>query len=353
MAEQRPCFPWAEVRFKNTRKDFFLVPEGLRLRHGDTVCTEGSPGVDVGVVSLIGPLVKLQMDKLGFHHEKVKEPRKVLRLARQADIDRWQNAIAREPEALRVVREVAVEQGLDIKISDVEFQGDGTKVLVYFLSEERVDFREMVRLAASRLQARVEMRQVGARQEAGLVGGIGSCGRELCCSTWLRDLRTVNTGAVRYQFLSINIQKLAGQCGKLKCCLNYELDMYLEALNDMPSYKKSLEFEQGKAQPVKVDVFKRQVTYECQWQQGHFITLGEAAIREVQKANGVGNRPPAPELEEKNHFHRIQHTLESDMDFVLDAGPGSEAIRPENGTNKKKKRKSKRRQSGQTSEEGQ
>jgi len=342
MAEERPIFPWAEVRFKNTRKEFFLIPEDLRLRHGDTVCTEGSPGMDVGVISLVGPLVKLQMDKLGFDPAKETEPRKILRLARQADIDRWQKAIAREPEALQTARKVAAEVGLDIKISDVEFQGDGTKVIVYFLSEERVDFREMVRQVASRLQARVEMRQIGARQEAGLVGGLGSCGRELCCATWLRDFRTVNTGAVRYQFLSINSQKLAGQCGKLKCCLNYELDMYLEALRTLPPYKKSLEFEQGKAQPVKVDIFKRQITYECQWLEGRFITLNEDAIREVLKANEQGQKPPAPEVEERPFLQRLHHTESADLDFVLQEEKIVETA-PSLDEPKKKKRKKKRK----------
>lgn len=344
LGEERPVFPWAEVRFKNTRKEFFLIPEGLRLRHGDTVCTEGSPGVDVGIISLIGPLVKLQMDKLGFDPAKESGPRKILRLARQADIERWQKAIAREPEALEVAREVASEAGLNIKISDVEFQGDGTKVIVYFLSEERVDFREMVRQVASRLQARVEMRQIGARQEAGLVGGLGSCGRELCCSTWLRDFRTVNTGAVRYQFLSINSEKLAGQCGKLKCCLNYELDMYLEALRTLPPYKKSLEFEQGKAQPVKVDIFKRQITYECQWSEGRYITLGEEEIRNILKANQEGQKPPAPEVEERPFLQRLHHTESTELDFILEEETTDQS--PEEPRKKKKKKRKKRASRG-------
>jgi hypothetical protein len=186
------------------------------------------------------------------------------------------------------------------------------------------------------------MRQIGARQEAGLVGGLGSCGRELCCATWLRDFRTVNTGAVRYQFLSINSQKLAGQCGKLKCCLNYELDMYLEALRTLPPYKKSLEFEQGKAQPVKVDIFKRQITYECQWLEGRFITLNEDAIREVLKANEQGQKPPAPEVEERPFLQRLHHTESADLDFVLQEEKIVETA-PSLDEPKKKKRKKKRK----------
>lgn len=302
---ERQPFPWVEVRFKNTRKEFFFCPPELRVRQGDVVCTQGTPGVDVGVVDLAGPLVKIQMKKVGFDHEKESPPRRVLRLARQPDIDRWQQAIAREKEALRVVRQQAASHGLDIKVTDVEFQGDGTKILVYYLADERVDFRHLVKSLAHTLGVRVEMRQLGARQEAGLVGGLGSCGRELCCATWLRDFRTVNTSAARYQFLSINSQKLAGQCGKLKCCLNYELDMYLEAFKQLPSYKEPLEFAQGKADAVKVDIFKKLYTYECRWEPGLFFTLEAKEVEEILRANKQSHKPEAPVALAQTYIQKI------------------------------------------------
>ncbi|MCX7649699.1 MAG: hypothetical protein N2050_03990 [Flavobacteriales bacterium] len=340
--DRRKAFPWVEVRFKNTRKDFFLNTVGLRLRQGEVVCVEGAPGFDVGVVSLTGPLVRLQMNKLNLDPEKMVEARKILRPARQSDVDRWQNIIRQETEFLKKAREIASELALDIKVSDVEAQGDGTKVIVYFFSEERIDFREMVKKLAHSLKMRVEMRQIGARQEAGLMGGLGSCGRELCCATWLRDFRTVTTSAVRYQFLSINSQKLAGQCGKLKCCLNYELDMYLEAFQEMPSYKTALHFEQGKAVAVKVDIFKRQITYESLWQPGHFFTLDEALILSVMEANKRGEKPAAPDVSAPSVVQRTLQNMEDSLDFVLESPAELNAEHSQSNQNSKKHRHGKK-----------
>jgi len=226
-------FNCVEIRFKNGRKQFFHNPENLTLSIGDVVATEASPGHDVGVVTLTGELVRVQMKK-----KKVKEDSeevlKIYRKASQRDIDVWQEARDKEDKMKVRAREIAIRLDLRMKISDIEFQGDGSKATFYYTAEERVDFRQLIKEFAREFNTRIEMRQIGFRQEAARLGGIGSCGRELCCSTWLTDFRSVNTSAARYQQLSLNPQKLAGQCGKLKCCLNYELDTYLDALKVFP-----------------------------------------------------------------------------------------------------------------------
>ena len=227
-------FNAVEVRFKNGRKEFFQNPENLTLSIGDTVATEASPGHDIGMVTLTGELVRVQMKKKKVPI-KVEALPKVYRKASQKDIDIWQGVRDKEADVQKRSREIAIRHGLQMKISDVEFQGDASKVIFYYTAEERVDFRELIKEFARTFNTRIEMKQVGFRQEAARLGGIGSCGRELCCSTWLTDFRSVNTSAARYQQLSLNPQKLAGQCGKLKCCLNYELDTYLEALDAFPN----------------------------------------------------------------------------------------------------------------------
>ena len=225
-------FPFVEIRFKNERKEFFNNKENLTIGIGDVVAVESSSGHDVGVVSLTGDLVRTQMNQ-----KKVKvseEIPKIYRKANQKDIDVWQGCREKEQQMMIDARRIAREIGLDMKISDVEYQGDGSKATFYYTSDGRVDFRQLIRDYASAFKCRVEMRQIGYRQEASKLGGIGSCGRELCCSTWLTDFRSVSTSAARYQQLSINPQKIAGQCGKLKCCLNFELDSYLDALKEFP-----------------------------------------------------------------------------------------------------------------------
>jgi cell fate regulator YaaT (PSP1 superfamily) len=219
---------FVEVRFKNTRKQFFKQ-EKLRLVEGDVVAVDASPGHDVGTVSLSGDLVLLQMRKRKVD-SATGDFKKVFRKATESDITKWQEAVELEQQTKTRSRIIARELGLNMKISDVEYQGDKSKAVFYYTSEDRVDFRDLIRLYADEFKVRIEMKQIGARQEAARLGGIGQCGRELCCSTWLTDFRTVSTGAARYQQLSLNPQKLAGQCGKLKCCLNFELDSYLDAL---------------------------------------------------------------------------------------------------------------------------
>ena len=228
-----------EIRFKNGRKHFFKNTENLTLSMGDVVAVESSPGHDIGVISLGGELVKVQMKKRNVSEDS-EEVKKIFRKASQRDIDIWQSFRDKEQETQRRGREIISRLELKMKLSDIEYQGDGKKATFYYTADERVDFRQLIRDLASAFSIRVEMKQVGLRQEAARLGGVGSCGRELCCSTWLTDFRKVNTAAARYQQLSLNPLKLAGQCGKLKCCLNFELDTYLDALKAFPKQEKVL-----------------------------------------------------------------------------------------------------------------
>ena len=225
---------------------------------GSVITVESSPGHDIGVVSLTGELVKIQMKKKNVSEEN---PLKIYRLANQKDIEVWKDARGKEEGVKIQARKIAIALNLEMKITDVEFQGDGAKVTFFYTAETRVDFRQLIKEFASLFRTKIDMKQIGFRQEAAKVGGIGSCGRELCCSTWLTDFRSVNTNAARYQQLSINPQKLAGQCGKLKCCLNYELDSYLDALSHFPSSSTTLDTEKGKAFCIKIDVFKKRMWF--------------------------------------------------------------------------------------------
>jgi len=226
-------FDIAEIRFKNGRKSFYKNTKNLSLNVGDIVVVEASPGFDVGVVSIVGELARIQVNKKSGNKENTETPQ-IYRIANQDDVQKWIEARNLEKEVMYQARTLAVNLNLDMKISDVEYQGDLTKATFYYTSDDRVDFRQLIKDMAEKFKVRIEMRQIGSRQEASRLGGIGSCGRELCCSTWLTDFRSVSTSAARYQQLSLNPQKLAGQCGKLKCCLNYELDMYLDAIKHFP-----------------------------------------------------------------------------------------------------------------------
>lgn len=255
------AFNCVEIRFKNDRKHFFRNTNNLSLYIGDIVAVEAANGHDIGVITLTGELVRMQMRKKRVREEDPEEVRKIYRKANEKDIETWQSFREKEDETRKKARKIATNLGLEMKISDVEYQGDGTKATFYYTAEGRVDFRELIKHFASNFGVRIEMKQIGYRQEAAKIGGIGSCGRELCCSTWLTDFRSVNTTAARYQQLSINPQKLAGNCGKLKCCLNYELDSYLDALEDFPSIESTFETEKGIASCVKIDVFKKEMWF--------------------------------------------------------------------------------------------
>lgn len=261
-------FDFVEIRFKNDRKLYYKNENNIALSIGDVVAVEGNPGHDIGIVTLTGELVRIQMKKKQLSYQ-IEDAKKVYRKANQKDIETWHSFRERETQTMIDSRIIAKKLGLEMKISDVEYQGDGAKVTFYYTAEGRVDFRQLIKEYASKFGVRIEMKQIGYRQEAAKVGGIGSCGRELCCSTWLTDFRSVSTAAARYQQLSINSQKLAGQCGKLKCCLNYELDTYLDALNDFPTMDTKLLTVNGLANCVKIDVFKREMWFT--YDEGSFM----------------------------------------------------------------------------------
>ncbi len=277
-------FDCVEIRFKNSRKDFFRNVNNLPLYTGDVIAVEASPGHDIGIVSLNGELVRTQMKKKGVDPAS-QEIKKIYRKAKQNDIDKWKEAQALEVDTMYKARTLALRLGLQMKISDVEYQGDKTKAIFYYTADARVDFRELIKVMAQEFSVRIEMRQIGARQEASRLGGIGSCGRELCCSTWLTDFRTVSTSAARYQQLSLNPLKLAGQCGKLKCCLNYELDSYMDAIKDFPDSSVKLVTKKGDAIHQKTDIFKRKLFYAYTFDLGNFIPISVERVKEIQEQN--------------------------------------------------------------------
>ena len=287
-------FDWVEVRFKNGRKDYFKNINELTLTMSSIVAVESSPGHDIGIVSLTGELVKAQMSRrrVDPNSETFK---KVYRVATQRDIDKWRQVQEKETETMFKAREMAQRLNLKMKISDVEYQGDGGKAIFYYTAEERVDFRQLIKDLAGTFNVRVEMRQIGARQEAGRLGGIGSCGRELCCTTWLTDFRSVNTSAARYQQLSLNPSKLAGQCGKLKCCLNYELDSYLDGLKAFPNTDTYLYTKKGRARYIKMDIFKQVMWYAYDEQPGAWVELKVERVKEIIELNKEKTNPESLE----------------------------------------------------------
>ena len=279
-----------EVRFKNTRKGFFKNVNNLKLKRGDIIAVEANPGHDIGIVSLTGVLVLRQLIRNNIPVENT-EFKKVYRKAKPADIEKWMEAMALEHPAMIRSRKIAEELKLEMKIGDVEYQGDGTKAIFYYIADDRVDFRELIKVLAERFKVRIEMKQIGARQEAGRIGGIGSCGRELCCSTWITNFVSVTTNAARYQEVSLNPQKLAGQCSKLKCCLNYELAAYIDAQKDFPDPNIILQTEQGPAYHQKTDVFKRHMWYSMQKDMPSEIScLSVDKVNEIIAMNKQGEK---------------------------------------------------------------
>ena len=258
----RETMQYVEVQFKNTRKGYYLNSTEIPLEKGDIVAVESNPGHDIGTVTLQGYLVALQMRKNGYDPTK-SEVRRIYRKAKPADIEKWEESKAKEHDAMLRTRQIAKDLNLDMKIGDVEYQGDGNKAIFYYIADQRVDFRELIKVLADTFHVRIEMKQIGARQEAGRIGGTGPCGRELCCSTFMTNFRSVGTNAARVQDLSMNPQKLAGQCAKLKCCLNYEFDNYVEALKEFPSKDIVLETAKGPYYFFKLDVFARKMTYSA------------------------------------------------------------------------------------------
>lgn len=280
-----------EVRFKNTRKGYYINSNKLRLKKGDIIAVEASPGHDIGIVALTGQIVRYKMRSEGFNY-KEQELKRIYRKAKPVDIEKWQEAIGLEHNTMIKSRQITSKLKLDMKIGDVEYQGDRTKAIFYYIADDRVDFRQLIKVLADEFKIRIEMRQIGARQEAGRIGGIGACGRELCCASWITSFVSVTTNAARYQEVSLNPQKLAGQCGKLKCCLNYELDAYLDAQEDFPDTTIQLKTKKGFAVHQKTDVFKRQMWYSYTEEEKHTITcLSVDAVKEIIEMNSRNKFP--------------------------------------------------------------
>lgn len=323
---------FVEVRFKNDRKSFYKNVNNIPLHIGSVVTVESSPGHDVGVVSLTGELVKIQMKKKKFSEESVQ---KIYRLANQKDLEVWQEARKKEESVKIDARKIAHRLGLEMKITDVEYQGDASKVTFYYTADNRVDFRQLIKEYAGAFRTKIDMKQIGFRQEAAKVGGIGSCGRELCCSTWLTDFRSVNTNVARYQQLSINPQKLAGQCGKLKCCLNYELDSYLDALSHFPSSSTTLDTEKGRAFCIKIDVFKKKMWFAYVENSIAWYDFDIDLVKKLIAKNKRGEKTlPLEELKQpESPLASIDLIQENNVDRFEKKGRGNNKNRNQNRPN--------------------
>ncbi len=285
-----------EVQFKNTRKGYYLNSIKLPLEKGDIVAVEASPGHDIGEVTLTGRLVLLQMRKNNFNPERT-ETKRVYRKAKDTDIEKFNEAKAKEQETMIKARQIAENLKLNMKIGDVEFQGDGNKAIFYYIADERVDFRQLIKVFAETFRVRIEMKQIGARQEAGRIGGIGPCGRELCCSGWMTTFNSVSTNAARLQDISLNPQKLAGQCAKLKCCMNFEVDAYVDASKDFPSKELQLETLDNLYYHFKTDVFKGLISYSTSQNFGaNIVTISAQRAKEVITLNKKGIKPDTLEV---------------------------------------------------------
>ncbi len=332
---------YVEVQFKNTRKAYFINSNKLKLTEGDIVAVETSPGHDIGYVTLVGELVMKQMMKNNVPLERY-EFKRVYRLAKPSDIEKWNQVKEKEHPTMIRSREIAKKLNLDMKIGDVEFQGDGNKAIFYYIADKRVDFRQLIKDLASEFGVRIEMRQIGARQEAGQIGGIGPCGREICCSKWNTNFASVNTSAARVQELSLNPEKLTGMCAKLKCCLNYEVDIYVEALKDFPSSNVRLETEEGDFRHIKNDALKGAMTYILNKKNGIplFVTISKERAKEVIEMNKAGEKP-------ESLLEQTTLVTEKTPDYANVVGQ-DDLTRFDNVESKRKRRNKKRRKPGST-----
>lgn len=303
--------PYAEVRFKNSHKDFYLLPKEGVFHVGDIVVVEAATGHDIGIISMLGKSVFQQMK-----HKNVEEKdvvKKIYRTARYTDIDKWISSVNQEHTTMLSSRYIAWDLGLKMKVNDVEYQGDGTKAIFYYSAEDRVDFRELIKILAEQFKIRIEMRQIGVRQEAGRLGGIGTCGRELCCSSWLTNFQSVSTSAARTQQLSLNPQKLAGQCGKLKCCLNFEQSTYLEELKAFPAPNVQLKTKNGKGIYSKIDIFKKIVWYHYANNNSTIFAIPLDKVNEIIEMNKNNKFPES--LEE---FSVVNQNKVEEVNYSLD-----------------------------------
>ena len=331
---------YVEVQFKNTRKSYFLNSNGLTLEKGDYVAVEASPGHDVGEVILVGQLVLFQMKKSGFKIDG-RNIKRVYRKVRSADMERYHEVKAKEHDTMLRARKIAEDLNLDMKIGDVEYQGDGNKAIFYYIANDRVDFRQLIKVLADTFHVRIEMKQIGARQEAGRIGGIGPCGRALCCSTWMAAFVSVTTGAARYQDISLNPQKLAGQCAKLKCCLNHEVDAYVECQKKLPSREIPLETLTGTYYHFKTDILKGVMSYSTD---KHFaanlVTVPAGRVFEIIAMNKKGLKPDKLISEESDRKKNIDDS--KDFQNVV----GQDSLTRFDKDNKRKKHGEAKRQNG-------
>ncbi len=338
LPENQKPYEIVEVRFKNARKGFYRNINSLGLQAGDVVVVEASSGYDIGVISVVGELARIQVKRKAPNFKHV-EARKIMHVATQAEIDLWIKGRSLEKDIMYKSRTLAMNLNLEMKISDVEYQADLSKATFYYTAEGRVDFRQLIKDMADAFKVRIEMRQIGSRQESARLGGIGSCGRELCCSTWLSDFRSVSTAAARYQQLSLNPQKLAGQCGKLKCCLNYELDMYTEAMKALPKADIKLKTEKGDAYHVKTDVFKHLMWYAYPGE-GALVVLTPDQVRKIQQMNKNGNIP--------RDLKEFAYEVEKEVEIGFENVVGQDSLnRFENKQKNRKKKKKKPRNPNQ------
>jgi len=323
-----------EIRFKNTRKGYYRNVNGLRLKRGDMVAVEASPGHDIGIITLVGEIVNKQKAR-SRHHGNLEELKKVYRKAKQVDIDKWKEAIQKEEQTMLQSRKIANDLGLNMKIGDVEYQGDNTKAIFYYIADERVDFRELIKVLAETFRIRIEMRQIGARQEAGKIGGIGTCGRELCCSTFVTNFVSVSTHSARVQEVALNPQKLAGQCGKLKCCLNYELAGYEDARKDFPDTSRLLKTSKGEAYHLKTDVYRGVMWYGFSGSAAQaLVPVPVERVSEIQEMNSRGKLP--------DEIVEVLDPINTDrLEYTNGAGQGS-LTRFEKEQSKKKQQKRRR-----------
>ena len=319
-----------EVQFKHTRKGYYHNVNNLPLKKGDIVAVEASPGHDIGVVTLTGRLVKLQIKKVNL--KSLDDIKRIYRLARQTDMDKFREAKAREHETMIESRQIAKGLGLDMKIGDVEYQGDGQKAIFYYIADERVDFRQLIKDLAAAFHVRIEMKQIGARQEAGRIGGTGPCGRELCCATWMKNFVSVSTSAARFQDISLNPQKLAGMCAKLKCCLNYEVDDYIEASRRLPSREVTLQTIDGEYFLFKTDILAGLVTYSTSKNTAaNLETITAQRAKEIIEMNRRGEKPATLEPEESSRLRK--------QDGPVDLLAGDSITRFDKAKKKKKNEK--------------
>ena len=326
---------FVEVRFKNSRKEFFRFPKELKPQAGSLVITKVDRGYDLGTVTLAGALVAVQMKRKKIKAESDKIGT-ILRLANQEEIDVWHASRAKEAEVQKRARELAIALKLNMKLSDVEFQGDGKKATFYYTADKRVDFRQLIKDMARAFSIRIEMRQIGLREEASRLGGVGSCGRELCCSTWLTDFRSVNIAAARYQQLSLNPQKLAGQCGRLKCCLNYELEVYRSALKAFPKAEVKLQTEKGIGVFQKMDIFKGLIwyAYKGEWTTWHKLTV--SAVKEIIEKNKANQKVPSMEA-------YVEEEVKEEKNKLFDSGVGQDSLKRFDPPRRHSKRNKRRR----------